>query len=138
MPTSAELAADADGVIGEWTDQFENEYVVTGCSNAKYSVTVTYKHGNQCGEHKTWEKIITRDVSGNYLWGCTHKTCLQNGCVDLHLQPVKRRRSTGDGKEKTSAFVRPERNKWERSHVRAAGSPMVVCQKYTATLIVSS
>ena len=103
MSTSVERAADADDgvqnlvvsdpVIGEWIDSYTNDYVVTGGSNGKYSVTVTYKQdGKRRGQQRDWGDIITLDASGVYLWGSTHKLCiLENGCVDWQpLNPQKK------------------------------------------------
>ena len=104
MSTSVEGAADADDgvqnlvvsdpVIGEWTDSYTNDYVVTGGSNGKYSATVTYKQdGKRRGQQRDWGDMITLDASSFYLWGRTHKLCiLENGCVDWQpLNPGKKK-----------------------------------------------
>ena len=85
MSTAVEGAADddADPVSGNWTDQYTNDYTVTGCKGT-YSVTVTYKQDSKKhGSTQTFEEIIKRDASGGYTWGKTHKLLIrENGNVD--------------------------------------------------------
>ena len=94
MSTSVDCAADADDgvqhhdvsrdfLIGEWIDTWTNHYKVIG-GNDKYSVTITHNQdGKRRGQTETYKDIITRDASGDYMWGRTHRLQVHvNGHLD--------------------------------------------------------
>ncbi len=82
MQTAGDGAADDndDPVRGNWRDQLTNEYTVTRYQDI-YSVTITHKQGNKCGTTETLKGIISRDTSGDYTWGITHKLHLRGGSL---------------------------------------------------------
>ena len=85
MSTAVDGAADDDDepFSGNWSDQFTDEYTVTGCKGT-YSVTIKYKQDSKKrGTTEKLEEIIIRDASGGYTWGKTHKLLIrENGNVD--------------------------------------------------------
>ena len=98
MSTSVDCAADADAgvqhndvsrdfLIGEWFDTWTNHYKVIGGTD-KYFVTITHNQdGKRRGQTETFKDIITRDASGGYMWGRTHRLRVHvNGHLDwIHL-----------------------------------------------------